>query len=174
MTGSMFFGLALICFSLSALCYGMCKVLCGNKNEKSTSSSTVDKWINLGDFIKEEKLPPSTLTIVDENGNEWPISEYLAKDKNSKKDEFDIKPNTPYYKVVNKLVKDIEESDHYEDMGRYRAILNVLESDQYKVQKRVVISSKVLEECIDYWPEAFDGVECLIDDNGNGIPDETY
>lgn len=57
-------------------------------------------------------------------------------------------------------------------MGRYRAILNVLESDQYRVQKRVVISSKVLEECIDYWPEAFDGVECLIDDNGNGIPDD--
>lgn len=146
----------------------MCKVLCGNKNEKSTSSSTVDKWIILGDFIEEEKLPPSTLTIVDENGEEHPIGEYLTKD------EFDIKPNTPYYKVINRLVKDTRESDNYEDIGRYRAILDVLESDQYRVQKRVVISSKVLEECIDYWPEAFDGVECLIDDNGNGIPDETY
>lgn len=157
MTGSMFFGLAIICFSLSLLCFGMSKVLCRDK---------------------DESLPPPTLTIVDDNGKKWTIGEYLTKDEtikkdeSSKKDEFDIKPNTPYHKVVNRLVKDIEESDHYEDMGRYRAILNVLESDQYKVQKRVVISSKVLEECIDYWPEAFDGVECLIDDNGNGIPDE--
>lgn len=172
MTGSMFFGLAIICFSLSALCYAMSKVLCGNRRPQSP---TVDKWINLGDYLtKDENLPPPTLTIVDENGDEHPISEYLAKDRSSKKDEFDIKPNTPYYKVVNRLMKDIEESDHYEDTGRYRAILSVLESDQYKVQKRVVISSKVLEECIDYWPEAFDGIECLIDDNGNGIPDETY
>lgn len=170
----MFFGLAIICFGLSALCYAMSKVLCGNRDRRP-QSPVIDKWINLGDYLtKDENLPPPTLTIVDENGDEHPISEYLAKDRSSKKDEFDIKPNTPYYKVVNRLMKDIEESDHYEDTGRYRAILSVLESDQYKVQKRVVISSKVLEECIDYWPEAFDGIECLIDDNGNGIPDETY
>lgn len=155
MAGSMFFGLALVCFSLSALCYGMCKVLSRNS-------------------CKDVKLPPPTLTIVDDKGKEYSIGEYLTKDEIAKKNEFDIKPNTPYYKVINRLVKDIGESDHYEDMGRYRAILDVLESDQYRVQKRVVISSKVLEECIDYWPEAFDGVECLIDDNGNGIPDETY
>lgn len=151
--GDTFFILALCCFTFSVLCYFLSKELRGDN---------------------DDKLQPPTLTIVDDKGKEYSIGEYLTKDEIAKKDEFDIKPNTPYYKVINRLVKDIGESDHYEDMGRYRAILNVLESDQYRVQKRVVISSKVLEECIDYWPEAFDGVECLIDDNGNGIPDETY
>lgn len=145
--GYTFFTLALCCFSFSVLCYFLSKELRGDK---------------------DDKLPPPTLTIVDDKGKEYSIGEYLTKD------EVDAKLNTPYYKVINRLVKDIGESDHYEDMGRYRAILDVLESNQYRVQKRVVINSKILEECIDYWPEAFDGVECIIDDNGNGIPDETY
>lgn len=154
--GNAIFILALCCCTFSILCYFLSSELRGDKDDK-----------------------PKELTIVDDKGNEYSVGEYLSKSERPKEDdnkdvEFDIKPNTPYYKVINRLVKDIGESNHYEDMGRYRAILDVLESDQYRVQKRVVISSKVLEECVDYWPEAFDGIECLIDDNGNGIPDETY
>jgi hypothetical protein len=151
--GYTIFILALCCCTFSILCYFLSSELRGDKDDK-----------------------PKELTIVDDKGNEYSVGEYLSKSKILKEDnkdvEFDIKPNTSYHKVIHRLEKDIEESNSYEDMGRYRAILNVFESDQYSVQKRVVISSKVLEECIDYWPEAFDGVECLIDDNGNGIPDE--
>ena len=143
------FTLALCGLTFSVLCYFLSSELRGDKDDK-----------------------PKELTIVDNKGKEYSVGEYLTKDEILKKEEFDIKPNTTYHKVIDRLTKDITESNHYEDMGRYRAILDVLESDQYIVQKRVVISSKVLEECIDYWPEAFDGVECLIDDNGNGIPDE--
>jgi hypothetical protein len=153
--GYMIFILALCCCTFSILCYFLSSELRGDKDDK-----------------------PKELTIVDNNGKEYSVGEYLSKSEHPKEDnkdvEFDIKPNTVYHKVIHRLEKDIEESNNYEDMGRYRAILNVFESDQYSVQKRVVISSKVLEECIDYWPEAFDGIECLIDDNGNGIPDEAY
>lgn len=148
--GNTIFMLALCGFTFSVLCYFLSSELRGDKDD--------DK--------------PKELTIVDNKGKEYSVGEYLAKNESSKKEEFDIKPNTTYHKVIDKLAKDITKSNHYEDMGRYRAILDVFESDQYRVQKRVVVSSKVLEECIDYWPEAFDGVECLIDDNGNGIPDE--
>lgn len=154
--GYTIFILALCCCTFSILCYFLSSELRGDKDDK-----------------------PKELTIVDNNGKEYSVGEYLSKSKHPKEDdnkdvEFDIKPNTVYHKVCCRLENDIEESIDCEDLGRYRAILNVLESDQYRVQKRVVISSKVLEECIDYWPEAFDGIECLIDDNGNGIPDETY
>lgn len=154
MIGNAMFTFALCGLTFSVLCYFLSSELRGDKDDK-----------------------PKELTIVDNKGKEYSVGEYLTKDEIAKKDdnkdvEFDIKPNTTYHKVIDRLTKDITESNRYEDMGRYRAILDVLESDQYRVQKRVVISSKVLEECIDYWPEAFDGVECLIDDNRNGIPDE--
>lgn len=153
--GHTIFILALCCCTFSILCYFLSSELRGDKDDK-----------------------PKELTIIDDKGKEYSVGEYLSKSEILKEDdsnkdvEFDIKPNSTYYKVIHRLEKDIEESNNYEDMGRYRAILDVLESDQYSVQKRVVISSKVLEECIDYWPEAFDGFELLIDDNGNGIPDE--
>lgn len=145
--GNALFTIALCCCTFSILCYFLSSELRGDKDDK-----------------------PKELTIIDtKEGKTYSIDEYR---KILEKDEFDIKPNTTYHKIIDKLRKDITESDLIEDMARYRAILYVLESDQYRVQKRVVISSNVLEECIDYWPEAFDGIECLIDDNGNGIPDE--
>ena len=166
MIGNAMFTFALCGLTFSVLCYFLSSELRGDKDDKSKGGKP-KRYKPKGDGPKE-------LTIVDDKGNEYSLGEYLTKDEILKKDEFDIKPNTTYHKIIDKLMKDIKESINYEDMGRYRAILDVLESDQYRVQKRVVISSKVLEECIDYWPEAFDGVECLIDDNGNGIPDEAY
>lgn len=146
--GYALFTIALCCCTFSILCYFLSSELRRDECEKG---------------VKE-------LTIVEtKEGKAYSIDEYR---KILEKDEFDIKPNTTYHKVLDKLRKDIKATPLNGDSDRYETILDVFESDQYRVQKRVVISSKTLEECIDYWPEAFDGIECLIDDNGNGIPDE--
>lgn len=41
--------------------------------------------------------------------------------------------------------------------------------DYYKRQR---LYEELFEKCIDFWPEMFDGIECKIDNDGNGVPDE--
>ena len=87
-------------------------------------------------------------------------------------DEYDIKPNRPYDKVVDKLKRKIETTTSAKNSKLYKEILNVLQSKQYLAQKRVVLNEELFEKCIDFWPEMFDGIECKIDNDGNGVPDE--
>lgn len=87
-------------------------------------------------------------------------------------DEYDIKPNRPYDKIVDKLKRKIESTTSSKDSKLYKEILNVLQSKQYLAQKRVVLNEELFEKCIDFWPEMFDGIECKVDNDGNGVPDE--
>ncbi len=87
-------------------------------------------------------------------------------------DEYDIKPNRPYDKIVDKLKRKIESTTSAKNSKLYKEILNVLQSKQYLAQKRVVLNEELFEKCIDFWPEMFDGIECKVDNDGNGVPDE--
>lgn len=87
-------------------------------------------------------------------------------------DEYDIKPNRPYDKIVDKLKRKIESTTSAKNSKLYKEILNVLQSKQYLAQKRVVLNEDLFEKCIDFWPEMFDGIECKVDNDGNGVPDE--
>lgn len=87
-------------------------------------------------------------------------------------DEYDIKPNRPYDKIVDKLKRKIESTTSAKNSKLYKEILNVLQSKQYLAQKRVVLNEELFEKCIDFWPEMFDGIECKVDNDVNGIPDE--
>lgn len=87
-------------------------------------------------------------------------------------DEYDIKPNRPYDKIVDKLKRKIESTTSDKNSKLYKEILNVLQSKQYLAQKRVVLNEELFEKCIDFWPEMFDGIECKVDNDGNGVPDE--
>lgn len=87
-------------------------------------------------------------------------------------DGYDIKPNRPYDKIVDKLKRKLESTTSAKNSKLYKEILNVLQSKQYLAQKRVVLSEELFEKCIDFWPEMFDGIECKIDNDGNGVPDE--
>lgn len=87
-------------------------------------------------------------------------------------DEYDIKPNRPYDKVVDRLKRKIETTTSAKNSKLYKEILNVLQSKQYLAQKIVVLNEELFEKCIDFWPEMFDGIECKIDNDGNGVPDE--
>ena len=86
--------------------------------------------------------------------------------------EYDIKPNRPYDKVVDKLKRKLESTVSAKNSKLYKEILNVLQSKQYLAQKRVVLNDDLFEKYIDFWPEMFDGIECKIDNDGNGVPDE--
>lgn len=86
--------------------------------------------------------------------------------------EFDIKLNRPYDKAVAELERKISTSSDERKVKLYKAILKVLKSKQYLVQKRIMLNTRFFEQCIDFWPAMFDGIECKVDDNGNGIPDD--
>lgn len=86
--------------------------------------------------------------------------------------EYDIKPNRPYDKAVAELERKISTSSDERKIKLYKAILKVLKSKQYLVQKRVMLNTRFFEQCIDFWPAMFDGIDCKVDDNGNGIPDD--
>ena len=86
--------------------------------------------------------------------------------------EYDIKPNRPYDKAVAELERKISTSSDERKIKLYKAILKVLKSKQYLVQKRIMLNTRFFEQCIDFWPAMFDGIECKVDDNGNGIPDD--
>ena len=76
------------------------------------------------------------------------------------------------YEALDKLKTKIESTTSAKNSKLYKEILNVLQSKQYLAQKRVVLNEKLFEKCIDFWPEMFDGIECKVDNDGNGIPDE--
>ena len=83
--GNTIFIFALCCCTFSILCYFLCSELRGDKDDK-----------------------PKELTIVDNNGKEYSVGEYLSKSEHPKEDdnkdvEFDIKPNTVYHKVCWRL-----------------------------------------------------------------------
>lgn len=86
--------------------------------------------------------------------------------------EYDIKPNRPYDKAVAELERKISTSSSERNIKNYKGILRVLQSKQYLVQKKVILNTRCFERCIDFWPAMFDGIECKIDDNGNGVPDD--
>lgn len=86
--------------------------------------------------------------------------------------EYDIKPNRPYDKAIAELERKISTSSDERKVKLYKAILKVLQSKQYLVQKKVMLNTRFFEQCIDFWPAMFDGIECKVDDNGNGIPDD--
>ncbi len=86
--------------------------------------------------------------------------------------EYDIKPNRPYDKAVAELERKISTSSDERKIKLCKAILKVLKSKQYLVQKKVMLNTRFFEQCIDFWPAMFDGIDCEVDDNGNGIPDD--
>ena len=110
-----------------------------------------------GLFRRERMLQEATVNYIENEDDE---------------DEYDIKPNRPYDKIVDKLKRKIESTTSAKNSKLYKEILNVLQSKQYLAQKRVVLNEKLFEKCIDFWPEMFDGIECKVDNDGNGIPDE--
>lgn len=110
-----------------------------------------------GLFRRERMLQEATVNYIENEDDE---------------DEYDIKPNRPYDKVVDKLKRKIETTTSVKNSKLYKEILNVLQSKQYLAQKRVVLNEELFEKCIDFWPEMFDGIECKIDNDGNGVPDE--
>lgn len=86
--------------------------------------------------------------------------------------EYDIKLNRPYDKAIAELERKISTSSDERKVKLYKAILKVLQSKQYLVQKKVMLNTRFFEQCIDFWPAMFDGIDCKVDDNGNGIPDD--
>ena len=110
-----------------------------------------------GLFRRERMLQEATVNYIENEDDE---------------DEYDIKPNRPYDKIVDKLKRKIESTTSAKNSKLYKEILNVLQSKQYLAQKRVVLNEELFEKCIDFWPEMFDGIECKIDNDGNGVPDE--
>lgn len=110
-----------------------------------------------GLFRRERMLQEATVNYIENEDGE---------------DEYDIKPNRPYDKIVDKLKRKIESTTSAKNSKLYKEILNVLQSKQYLAQKRVVLNEDLFEKCIDFWPEMFDGIECKVDNDGNGVPDE--
>ena len=110
-----------------------------------------------GLFRRERMLQEVTVNYIENEDDE---------------DEYDIKPNRPYDKIVDKLKRKIESTTSSKNSKLYKEILNVLQSKQYLAQKRVVLNEELFEKCINFWPEMFDGIECKVDNDGNGIPDE--
>lgn len=108
-------------------------------------------------FRRERMLQEATVIYIENEDDE---------------DEYDIKPNRHYDKIVDKLKRKIESTTSAKNSKLYKEILNVLQSKQYLAQKRVVLNEELFEKCIDFWPEMFDGIECKVDNDGNGIPDE--
>ena len=86
--------------------------------------------------------------------------------------EYDIKPKRPYDKAVERLEDAIASSSDNKKINLYKAILKVLKSKAYLVNKKIMLNTRFFEQCIDFWPAMFDGIECKVDDNGNGIPDD--
>jgi hypothetical protein len=86
--------------------------------------------------------------------------------------EDDIKPSHSYDEAVAELERKLESSISAEKSKLYKDILNVLQSNQYLVQKRVLLNEALFEKCIDFWPTMFDGIECKVDSDGDGVPDE--
>lgn len=74
--------------------------------------------------------------------------------------------------ALAELERKISTSSDERKVKLYKAILKVLQSKQYLVQKKVMLNTRFFEQCIDFWPAMFDGIECKVDDNGNGIPDD--
>lgn len=116
-----------------------------------------EEEIVAGLFRRERMLQEATVNYIENEDDE---------------DEYDIKPNRPYDKVVDKLKRKIESTTSSKNSKLYKEILNVLQSKQYLAQKRVVLNEELFEKCIDFWPEMFDGIECKVDNDGNGVPDE--
>ena len=116
-----------------------------------------EKEIVAGLFRRERMLQEATVNYIENEDDE---------------DEYDIKPNRPYDKVVDKLKRKLESTTSAKNSKLYKEILNVLQSKQYLAQKRVVLNEELFEKCIDFWPEMFDGIECKVDNDGNGVPDE--
>ena len=116
-----------------------------------------EKEIVAGLFRRERMLQEATVNYIENEDDE---------------DGYDIKPNRPYDKIVDKLKRKLESTTSAKNSKLYKEILNVLQSKQYLAQKRVVLSEELFEKCIDFWPEMFDGIECKIDNDGNGVPDE--
>lgn len=103
------------------------------------------------------------------------LKQKLEQEKELKRQEameYDIKPNRPYDKAIAELERKISTSSDERKVKLYKAILKVLQSKQYLVQKKVMLNTRFFEQCIDFWPAMFDGIECKVDDNGNGIPDD--
>lgn len=116
-----------------------------------------EKEIVAGLFRRERMLQEATVNYIENEDDE---------------DQYDIKPNRPYDKVVDKLKRKLESTTSAKNSKLYKEILNVLQSKQYLAQKRVVLNEELFEKCIDFWPEMFDGIECKVDNDGNGVPDE--
>ena len=125
------------------------------------------------DYDKQQRLYEEELT-VGLIRRERMLQEATANciENENDEDEYDIKPNRPYDKIVDKLKRKIESTTSAKNSKLYKEILNVLQSKQYLAQKRVVLNEDLFEKCIDFWPEMFDGIECKIDNDGNGVPDE--
>ena len=127
----------------------------------------------IDDYDKQQRLYEEEL-MVGLIRRERMLQEATANciENENDEDEYDIKPNRPYDKIVDKLKRKIESTTSAKNSKLYKEILNVLQSKQYLAQKRVVLNEELFEKCIDFWPEMFDGIECKIDNDGNGVPDE--
>lgn len=86
--------------------------------------------------------------------------------------EDDIKLSHSYDEAVAELERKLESSLSAEKSKLYKDILNVLQSKQYLAQKRVLLNETLFEKCIDIWPTMFDGIECKVDSDGDGVSDE--
>lgn len=127
------------------------------RDEYNKRQRLYEEELVAGLFRRERMLQEATVNYIENEDDE---------------DEYDIKPNRPYDKVVDKLKRKIESTTSAKNSKLYKEILNVLQSKQYLAQKRVVLNEELFEKCIDFWPEMFDGIECKVDNNGNSVPDE--
>lgn len=127
------------------------------RDEYNKQQRLYEEELIAGLFRRERMLQEATVNYIENEDDE---------------DEYDIRPNRPYDKVVDKLKRKIESTTSDRRSQLYKEILNVLQSKQYLAQKRVVLNEELFEKCIDFWPEMFDGIECKIDNDGNGVPDE--
>ena len=127
------------------------------RDEYDKQQRLYEEEIVAGLFRRERMMQEATVNYIENEDDE---------------DEYDIKPNRPYDKVVDKLKRKIESTTSTKNSKLYKEILNVLQSKQYLAQKRVMLNEELFEKCIDFWPEMFDGIECKFDNNGNGVPDE--
>lgn len=127
------------------------------RDEYNKQQRLYEEELIAGLFRRERMLQEATVNYIENEDDE---------------DEYDIKPNRPYDKIVDKLKRKIESTTSAKNSKLYKEILNVLQSKQYLAQKRVVLNEKLFEKCIDFWPEMFDGIECEVDNDGNGIPGE--
>lgn len=127
------------------------------RDEYNKRQRLYEEELVAGLFRRERMLQEATVNYIENEDDE---------------DEYDIKPNRPYDKVVDKLKRKLESTTSAKNSKLYKEILNVLQSKQYLTQKRVVLNEELFEKCIDFWPEMFDGIECKVDNDRNGVPDE--